>query len=117
MVNLNYCHFCGRSDSLHAIPDTNAKVCSKCWEIVAHIVTKLLEHSELITRLKTATFNNYIAAQKIVDDSLKEHREADYAEMEKNLFPELTEKEDLTFTEVYGRLEGTVDGDPDNEGE
>ncbi len=37
------CHFCGRSDSLHPIPDTTRKVCSLCWEIIAHITAKFFE--------------------------------------------------------------------------
>ena len=43
MANPNFCHFCGRSDSLNSIPDTTAKVCSKCWELIVHIVGRFLE--------------------------------------------------------------------------
>lgn len=38
-----YCHFCGRNDSLHPIPDTRARVCSKCWDIIAYIASKWYE--------------------------------------------------------------------------
>lgn len=36
------CHFCGRSDSLNSIPDTQSKVCSLCWEILVYIVGQFL---------------------------------------------------------------------------
>lgn len=43
-----YCHFCGRSDSLHPIPETTKYVCSLCWEIIIHIVTRWKEVTEQV---------------------------------------------------------------------
>lgn len=43
MPNPYFCHFCGRSDSLHTLPNTNSQVCSKCWEIIAYIASKWYE--------------------------------------------------------------------------
>jgi len=42
MPNPRFCHFCGRSDSLHPIPEATKYVCSLCWEIIVHIVGQFL---------------------------------------------------------------------------
>lgn len=39
-MKTTYCHFCGRNDSLHSIPDSSRKVCSVCWEMIAYIASK-----------------------------------------------------------------------------
>lgn len=46
MANPNFCHFCGRSDSLNLISEVNARICSKCWEMIAHVCWKLLTSVE-----------------------------------------------------------------------
>jgi hypothetical protein len=35
-----YCHFCGKNESLHPIPNERKWVCSMCWEIIAYIASK-----------------------------------------------------------------------------
>ena len=59
MPSKYYCHFCGRGDSLNAIPDTAKWVCSSCWEIIVHIVGKFIEHSDFTKRIMQTTINNY----------------------------------------------------------
>ena len=40
MPSNKFCHFCGRSDSINAIPETTKYVCSLCWEIIVYIVAQ-----------------------------------------------------------------------------
>jgi hypothetical protein len=48
MPNPRFCHFCGRSDSLHPVPDTTKYICSLCWEIIVHVMTKWKEITDQV---------------------------------------------------------------------
>lgn len=43
MTVSDFCHFCGRNDSLHSVPNSKRKICSICWDIMVFVTVKYLD--------------------------------------------------------------------------
>ncbi|KON34678.1 hypothetical protein AC477_00085 [miscellaneous Crenarchaeota group-1 archaeon SG8-32-1] len=80
------CHFCGRTASLHWINEEGGWICSKCWDIIVHVLKRFL-----------GIFT------------------ADYAELEKKAIAQLIAERGSSDIKNFGLrdLRGKANGDPD----